>query len=130
MLIIDDQITETSDSKTLSNLFTKEAHHKNLTVLYLVQNVYNISKSKRTVSQNTHYNVMFRNERDSSQFRSLAYQMHPGDARWLLDAFNDATKEPFGYLVLDHHPTSKRDIRVLTNILPSKSLTVYMKLSI
>ena len=99
-------MTEAGDSKTLSNLFTKRAHHKNLTVLYLVQNVYNKSKSQRTVSLNTHYNVVFRNERDASQFRSLAYQMHPGDARWLLAAFNDATKEPFGYLVLDHHPTN------------------------
>ena len=78
----------------------------------------------------THYNMVFRNERDASQFRSLAYQMHPGDAMWLIDAFNDATKEPFGYLVLDHHPTSQRDMRVLTNILPGKGLTVYMKRSI
>ena len=73
LLIIDDQMTEAADSKTLSNLFTKGAHHKNLTVLYLVQNVYNKSKSQRTVSLNTHYNVVFRNERDASQFRSLAY---------------------------------------------------------
>ena len=74
--------------------------------------------------------MVFRNERDASQFRSLAYQMHPGDAMWLIDAFNDATKEPFGYLVIDHHPTSQRDMPVLTNILPGKGLTVYMKRSI
>ena len=74
--------------------------------------------------------MVFRNERDASQFRSLAYQMHPGDARWVLDPVNDASKEPFGYLVLDHHPTSQRDMRVLTNILPRKCLTVYIKRSI
>ena len=130
LLNIDDQMAEAGDSTTLSNLFTKGAHHKNLTVLYPVQNVYNKSKSQTTVSLNTHYNVVFRNERDASQFWSLEYQMHPGDARWLLDAFNDASKEPFGYLVLDHHPTSKREMRVLTNILPSKSLTIYIKRSI
>ena len=130
LLIINDQMTEAGNSKTLSNLFTKGAHYKNLTVLFLVQNVYNKSKSQRTVSLNTHYNVVFRNERDVSQFRSLVYQVHPGDARWLLDAFNNATKEPFSYLVLDHHPTSMRDIRVLTNILPGKGLTVYRKRSI
>ena len=128
--ITDDQMTEADDSTTLSNLFTKGAHHKNLTVLYLVQNVYNISKSQRTLSLNTHYNVVLSTERDASQFCSLAYTMHPGDARWLLDAFNNATKKPFGYLLLDHHPTSKRDMRVLTNILPGKGLMVYMKQSI
>ena len=81
------------------------------------------------MSLNTH-NVVFRNERDASQFRSLAYQMHPGDARWLLDALNDASKEPFSYLVLDHHVTCMRNMRVLTNILPYKGFTVYMKRSI
>ena len=122
-------MAEAGDSKTLSNLFTKGAHYKNLNVLYLVQNVYNKSKSQRTVSLNTHYNVVYCNKRNTPQFWSLAYQMHRGDARWLLNAFNDATKEPYGYLVLDHHPTSQRVIRVLTNILPGKGLTVYMKRS-
>ena len=50
----DNQMAEAGDSKTLSNLITKIAHHKNFTVLYLVQNVYNKSKSQRTVSLNTH----------------------------------------------------------------------------
>ena len=122
-------MAEAGNSKTLSNLFTKGAHHKNLTVLYLVQNVYNISKSQRTVSLNTHYDVVFGNESDASQFCLLAYQMQSGGARWLLDVFNDDTNRPFGYIVLDHHPTSQRDMRVLPNILPGKNLTIYMKRS-
>ena len=56
LLIIDDQMTEAGDSQTLSNLLTKGAHNKNVTVLYLVQNVYNKSKSQRTMSLNTYYN--------------------------------------------------------------------------
>ena len=130
LLIIDDQMAEAGDSKTLSNLFTKGAHHKNLTVLYLLQNVFNKGKSQRRVSLNTHYNVVFQNERDASQFRSLAYQMHKNNARWLLDAYKHATREPYGYLVLDHHPTSRRDMRVLTNILAGRPLTVYLKRAI
>ena len=127
LLIIDDQMAEAGDNKTLANLFTKGAHHKNLTVMYLVQNVYNKTRNQRTVSLNTHYNVVFRNEREASQFRAFAYQMHPNDAKWLLDAFEVAIKEPFRYLVLDHHLTSNRDMRVITNILQNKTLTVYIK---
>ena len=37
-LILDDQMDEAGDSKTLSKLFTKGSHHRNLTVIYLVQN--------------------------------------------------------------------------------------------
>jgi len=125
LIIIDDQMVNAGKSDGLSDLFTKGAHHKNLTVIYLVQNIFNKSKSQRTVSLNSHYNVLFRNERDAQQFHTLAQQMYPGNARWLLDAFNDATSEQYGYLVLDHHPTSSRDMRVVTKILPGENLTVY-----
>ena len=120
-------MAEAGDSKTLANIFNKGAHHKNLTVMYFVQNVYNKTRNHRTVSLNTHYNVVFCNERDASQFRALAYQIYPNDAKWLLDVFEDATKELFGYLIFDHHPTSCRDMRVITNILQNKKLTVYIK---
>ena len=85
ILILDDQMDEAGDSKTLSKLLTKGSHHRNLTVIYLVQNVFKHSKSQRTVSLNSHYNVVFCNRRDSNQLRTLAYQMCPDNARWSLD---------------------------------------------
>ena len=126
-MIIDDQMAEAGDSKMLSNLFTMGAHHNKPGVMYLVQNVYNKTRNQRTVSINPHYNVVFRNERDVSQFRALAYQMHVNNSNWLLDAFEDATMEPFGYQGFDYHPTNSRDMRVITNIQPNKELIVYIK---
>ena len=125
LFIVDDQMEEAGSSKTLSKLFTKGSHHRNLTVLYLLQNIYNAGASQRTVSLNTHYNVVFRNVRDASQFRTLAHQMHPGNAKWLLASYDNATCRPYGYLVLDHHPTSRTDERVLTDIIPGGRLTYY-----
>ena len=129
LLILDDQMDEAGHSKTLSKLFTKGSHHRNLTVLYLVQNVFNQSKSQRTVSLNSHYNVVFRNRRVVSQFRTLAYQMCPDNARWLLDAFKCATRRPHEYLILDHHPLTDEESSVLTNILPGERLTYFQELS-
>jgi hypothetical protein len=125
LLIVDDQMDEAGSSKTLTKLFTKGSHHRNLTILYLLQNMYNSGSSQRTVSLNSHYNVVFRNSRDASQFRTLAHQMHPGNAKWLIQAFDDATSEPYGYLVLDHHPESDKDKRVVSKILPGEQLTIY-----
>ena len=82
--------------------------------------------SQRTVSLNCHYTVVFKNTRDTSQFRTLAYRMSPGNAKWLLDAYDDATGRRYGYLVLDHHPESHDDERVLTNI-ESDHLAYYTK---
>jgi hypothetical protein len=125
LLLVDDQMDEAGSSNTLTKLFTKGCHHRNLTVFYLLQNMYNSGKSQRTVSLNSHYSVVFRNSRDASQFRTLAHQMHPGNAKWLIEAFDDATSRPYGYLVLDHHPESVKDKRVVTNILPGEYLTLY-----
>ena len=46
ILVLDDQITVASLSKSVADLFTKGSHHRNLTVIFLVQNVYNKSKSQ------------------------------------------------------------------------------------
>ena len=45
LLIIDDQMAQATDSKSVANLFTKGTHHKNLTVMFLVQNLYNKTRN-------------------------------------------------------------------------------------
>ena len=73
ILVFDDQITVASSSTLVADLYTKGSHNRNLTVIYLVQNVYNQGKSQRTISLSSHYNVVFRTGRDSSQFRTITY---------------------------------------------------------
>ena len=116
-----------SSSKSVADLFTRGSQHRNLTVIYLVQNVYNQGKSQRTISLNSHYSVVFRNGRDASQFRTMAFQICPSDGKWLVEAFTDATSKPYGYLVLDHHPSTPEDQTVATNILPGEPLNYYIK---
>ena len=43
-----------------------------------------------------------------------------------MDAFTDATSKPYGYLVLDNHPSTHEDQTVATNILPGEQLTYYI----
>ena len=93
---------EASDSKQLARLFSKGVQHRNLSIIYLVQNVYDKGKSSRTLSHNAHYHVVFRNRRDASQFRVFASQMAPHCSGWLLDAFEDAMRQPFDYLLIDN----------------------------
>ena len=73
ILILDDQMGVASSSTSVADFFTKGSHNKNLTAIYFVPNVYNQSKSHRTISLNLHYNVVFRIGRDASQFRIMAY---------------------------------------------------------
>ena len=85
ILVLDDQIGVANSSKSVADIVIKGSHHKNLTVIYLLQNVYNQGKSQKTISLNSHYSVVFRTLRDASQFRTMAYQICPNDGKWLVD---------------------------------------------
>ena len=61
----------------LVNLFINESHHRNLIVIYMVQNVYNQGQSHRIILQNSHFTVVFRNGHEASQFCTMAYQTCP-----------------------------------------------------
>ena len=125
LLILDDQMSTIGNSKTLARLFTEGSHHRNLRIIYIVQNLFDKGTSHRTVSLNAQYFVLFKNPRDKSQIDSIAKQMYPGKVKFLRDAFQDATKEPFTYLLIDMHPETPESVRVLTHIFANETPTVY-----
>ena len=126
ILVLDYQMGVASLRTSVADLFTKGSHYRNLTVIYLVQNMYNQGTSQRTILPNSHYRVVFRNGRDASQFRTMAYQICPNDGKWLVDFFTNATSKPYGYQVLCHHPSTPKDLMVATNILPGEQLTYFI----
>jgi hypothetical protein len=126
LVIIDDLMSSAGDSKQISKLFTQESHHKNLTVIFLVQNLFHHGKEMRNISLNAHYLVLYKNPRDKSQIRYLAQQIYPENTKFLSNAFQNATIEPHTYLLLDLHPETREDYRVLTNIFPQESIRFYL----
>ena len=126
ILVLDDQMGVASSSTSVEEFFTKGSHLRNLTVIFLVQNVYNQCKSQSTISLNSHYSVAFCNGRDASQFRTMEYQICPNDGKLFVDSFTDATLKPYKYLVLDHHPSTPEDQTVVTNILCGEQLIYYI----
>ena len=127
LVIIDDLMTETD--KSVSDLFTKGSHHHNLSVLHLVQNVFDKNKHTRTISLNAHYLVIFKNPRDASQVTHLAKQMYPGHVQYLQEVFGDATLEAYGYLFIDLKQETPEHLRLRTRIMPNETQYVYMRKS-
>jgi hypothetical protein len=114
LLIIDDLMSETND--LISNIFTKISHHRNVSIVYLSQNLFFRSKQNRTMSLNAHYIVLFKNPRDANQVATLARQMYPGNCKFMLEAYKDATEKSYGYLLIDLKPDTDEKFRVRTNI--------------
>jgi GTPase SAR1 family protein len=91
LLIIDDLINEVNQN--VCNIFTKLSHHRNVSVIFLTQDLFHRNKHVRTMNLNTHYIVLFKNPRDAGQVSTLARQMYPGKSKFVVEAYEDVTKE-------------------------------------
>ena len=126
LVILDDKMNDAGCSKTLAKLFTQGAHHRNLTVIFIVQNIFHQDSNMRTISLNSHYLILFKNPRDKGQIRALGSQMFPGESGFLVSAYQDATHDRFGYLVLDLHPETPEELRVRSGIFRHDQSCVYL----
>ena len=78
------------------------------------------------MSLNAHYIVLCKNPRDAMQVATLARQMYPGQSKFLVEAFKNATEKPFGYSLLDLKADTDEKYRVRTNIFPDETQYVYV----
>ena len=74
LFIVDDMMGE--KDAVIAKLFTKKSHHGNLSVIYIVQNLFHHSKEHRTISLNASYLCLTKNVRDASQIVHLAKQLY------------------------------------------------------
>jgi hypothetical protein len=125
LLILDDLMSQ--QNTLVSDLFTKISHHRNVSVIFLTQNLFYKSQHNRTMSINSQYLVLTKNPRDASQIGVLARQMYPEKAKFLIDAFRNATEKPHSYLLIDLKQSCPDKIRIRTDIFPDDdAIRVYI----
>ena len=127
VIVLDDLMENIIKSVDTQNLFTKYCHHYNITVIFLTQNIFAQGPCSRTISLNTHILVLFANKRDESQAVSLGKQLYPHNVKGFMEAYEDATAQPFGYLVVDCDPKSPRELKLRTHIFPGETTICYLK---
>ena len=124
MIVIDDHMSDVN--QLVADIFTKISHHRNISVLHLTQNLFDKNKFARTISLNAHYLVLFKNPRDVGQFATFARQMYPNCWKFAVEAYQDATKDPYGYLLVDLKPDQDDRCRLRTDIFPGERQYVYV----
>ena len=123
LLVLDDLMLTVSE-KTLSELFTKKAHHRNFGVIFVTQNLF--ERVLRVARNNSQYIVLMRAPNAVLQIRNLGSQLFPGKLDYFLDSYRQATEQPYGYLVLDLHAGSLPILRIRTNIFPDNEPTIFV----
>ena len=116
LLIFDDLMNECQNDKDILHLFTRGSHHKNISTILLTQNLFNNGKYSRTMSLNCHYLIIFNNPRDKSQISYLSQEMFPLNSKFLIEAYEDATSKPYGYILIDNTQICDENLRIKTNI--------------
>lgn len=125
LIILDDLMSEMGSDERLTHLFTKESHHLNLSVIFITQNLFHKGKEIRGVSLNSQYLIVFKNRRDMSQVMHLGRQLYPTQTKFFQEVFNDATRKPYSYLLVDLRNETDEGMRLRTCVLPNELQYVY-----
>jgi len=123
LLILDDLMLNMSNN-FLDLLFTRGSHNWNVSVVFVTQSLY--GRNIRTARSNSHLLVLMRNPSGQLQIRTIGSQLFPGRLGYFMDAYNDATKEPFSYLVINMHPNTAEEHRLTSKIFPNEQMEIYL----
>jgi hypothetical protein len=128
LIILDDLMSECLDDKKILHLFTVGSHHRNISVIFLTQNIFCKGKHARSISLNSHYLILFRNIRDPSQIMHLGRQLYPGNVKYFEEAFDDAVmSQNYGYLIVDLKQNTPETLRLRTIDRETLTHFVYIK---
>ena len=118
LIIFDDLQREHA---TITDYMTKYSHHNSLSIFYITQNIFR--KDNREITLNCDYIILFSSWRDKKQISILGSQISPGDSKWIVKSFTDATGKPHSYLLFDFTQQTPDTFRLRDNV--NTNLTHY-----
>jgi hypothetical protein len=124
LLILDDYMQEMKGDKRLVQLFTKGSHHWNVSIIHIVQNLF--FEGMRTSRVNAQYLILMKNPSDKLQAATLAKQLYPGKTAYFMEAYTDACKESYGYLLVDLCQETPENMRLRTRVFPGELQIAYL----
>ena len=104
------------NDKRVLDIFTKDSHHRNITVFYLTQDLFSPGKFAKTINRNAHYVIAFKNPHKRRGMRNLVLQAFPDKWQGVMHVFQLCTQQPFGYLMLDLNIASDDRFRLWTHL--------------
>jgi len=126
LLIIDDQMTSGVNDSIIQELFIKGRHHRNLSIIFITQNLFPQGKFGRDIRLNANYLVIFKSPMFLSQIQYLDRQLYAHAKNCLTDSYINATANPYTYLFVVLRPECKDQLRLRSLIFPNESTIVYV----
>lgn len=125
LIVFDDLMIESKDQnnrRMLTSLATRGCHHWGISCIMLTQNAFFGDRTSRINSQ---YMVLMKSPADKLQIATLARQLFPEDSKYFQQSYEDATRNPHGYLFIDLTQKCPDHARLRTQIFPGEQTVVY-----
>lgn len=116
ILVIFDDLISSKFLNDIAPLFTVDARHLNISLIFLSQRLYVNDEHFRQISQNCDYFIVFKNPRNLSEIRTLAQQITPGSLH-LTSIYREATKDPFSYLFINLTQEAQTEVKFVSHLL-------------
>ena len=121
LIVFDDLMRTVRNDDTAADLITEGAHHHNIIVVFITQNLFFQGKHSSTISVNTHYFILLKNHGIYSKYEYL-------DNKFIQESpipFLKPTMRPHGYLVVDLYTTTPDSCKLRTNIFSGENNQFY-----
>lgn len=127
LLILDDMMIECSKCEDIAKLFSVVARKRRISVILIVQNVYQQGRHFRNIRLNATGIVLFKfraaNDSNLRLIRDLGLIKHI--SRSLLD---DALSDRYAYIMIDIHPDRQFDFGCIRSNIFDKYITTFYKM--
>ena len=135
LLVLDDLMEQVVRSVDAQSIFIKHSHHKQISVIFITQNIFSSGRCSRSISINSHYFILLCNPRDVRQINILADQTGLGSV--MKESYKDCVlTRRYGYQLISLHPAvmsgagvenpPRLRSRIHTNIFPGEDLISYL----
>lgn len=117
LVIFDDALFKVNEK--FAQIFTRIGHHMNTSLIFLTQSFFYDDKNYRIITlQQDYITLMASKHTNQNQLRNIARQLCPGNFKRLIDFYNDAGKEDYGYLFIDSSGMSNKNIIIRSRMFP------------
>ena len=109
VLFIFDDMVNSKNITYISDLFMVQGRHKNISLIFISQQGFRNNDAFRSISNNTNYIILMKNDRNILEIQNMAKQMTPGAQPLMMQIYKKATTNQYSYLFINFtHECSKK----------------------
>ena len=114
LLILLDDLYFSNKLDYISEFFLVKGRHRNISLIFLTQSIYNKS-SLKNISRNSDHITLFKSIR-LTEPHTFFSQLRPGSSKVLKDIYEEATQKPHSYIDIDLSQTCPDKLRYKSDI--------------